>query len=169
MFYSHVRQQEGQGLVEYALILILVAVVTVVILAILGTSIRETYSCIVHELGAVGNVSIGSSGVYQYTLIDADTDQPIGRASCGQSLSTNSNINFRADAPAGVTSINFTITLPDGSVIERTENAAPWAVFGDSNGDYSSALDGTLGPGRYEIFAETNTGETSSFVFYVAE
>ena len=38
------RNEEGQGLVEYALILVLVAVVVIVILALLGPTIGNIFS-----------------------------------------------------------------------------------------------------------------------------
>ncbi|NLX10581.1 MAG: Flp family type IVb pilin [Chloroflexi bacterium] len=43
-------REEGQGLVEYALILVLVAVVVIVILAILGPTIGDVFSNIVTAL-----------------------------------------------------------------------------------------------------------------------
>jgi pilus assembly protein Flp/PilA len=45
MFY--LPREEGQGLVEYALILVLVALVVIVILALLGPTIGNTFSNIV--------------------------------------------------------------------------------------------------------------------------
>ena len=44
------RNEEGQGLVEYALILVLVAVVVIVILALLGPAIGNIFSNIVGNL-----------------------------------------------------------------------------------------------------------------------
>jgi pilus assembly protein Flp/PilA len=44
------KRQEGQGLVEYALILVLVALVVIVILAILGPAIGNTFSEIVNQI-----------------------------------------------------------------------------------------------------------------------
>lgn len=41
---------KGQGLVEYALILVLVAVVVIVILAILGPTIGNIFSSIINAL-----------------------------------------------------------------------------------------------------------------------
>ena len=41
------QNEEGQGLVEYALILVLVAVVVVVVLIVLGPVIGDTYSDII--------------------------------------------------------------------------------------------------------------------------
>lgn len=46
----YMPQEEGQGLVEYALILVLVAVVVIVILAILGPAIGNIFSNIVRQL-----------------------------------------------------------------------------------------------------------------------
>lgn len=44
------RDQEGQGLVEYALILILVAVIVLVILALLGPAVGNMFSNIVQDI-----------------------------------------------------------------------------------------------------------------------
>ncbi len=44
------RSMEGQGLVEYALILVLVAVVVIVILALLGPAIGNIFSNIINSL-----------------------------------------------------------------------------------------------------------------------
>lgn len=43
-------QENGQGLVEYALILVLVSVVVIVILAILGPAIGEIFSEVVETI-----------------------------------------------------------------------------------------------------------------------
>jgi pilus assembly protein Flp/PilA len=43
-------KEKGQGLVEYALILVLVAIVVIVILALLGPSIGAVFSNIVNAI-----------------------------------------------------------------------------------------------------------------------
>jgi len=43
-------REEGQGLVEYALILVLVAIVVIVILALLGPAIGNIFSNIVNAI-----------------------------------------------------------------------------------------------------------------------
>ena len=43
-------REEGQGLVEYALILVLVAIVVIVILALLGPAIANIFSNIVSNI-----------------------------------------------------------------------------------------------------------------------
>ncbi len=52
------QNEEGQGLVEYALILVLVAVVVIVILTVLGPTIGQVFSNIVinfEQRGFVGS------------------------------------------------------------------------------------------------------------------
>lgn len=48
MFPTH--REEGQGLVEYALILFLVAVVVIAVLALLGPQIGSVFSSVVNRL-----------------------------------------------------------------------------------------------------------------------
>ena len=48
------QNEEGQGLVEYALILVLVAVVVIVVLAILGPTIGNIFSNVINGLQAGG-------------------------------------------------------------------------------------------------------------------
>jgi pilus assembly protein Flp/PilA len=51
MLYSpYASLEDGQGLVEYALILVLVAVVVIVILALLGPAIGNIFSNIISAL-----------------------------------------------------------------------------------------------------------------------
>ena len=47
MFFA---KEKGQGLVEYALILVLVAIVVIVVLAILGPSINNIFRNIIDAL-----------------------------------------------------------------------------------------------------------------------
>ena len=46
----YMPREEGQGLVEYALILVLVAIVVLVILAVLGPAIGKIFSQIIQSL-----------------------------------------------------------------------------------------------------------------------
>ncbi|GAB4471661.1 MAG: hypothetical protein Kow00124_08930 [Anaerolineae bacterium] len=45
-----VPREKGQGLVEYALILVLVAIVVIVVLALLGPAIGEVFSDIMNAI-----------------------------------------------------------------------------------------------------------------------
>jgi pilus assembly protein Flp/PilA len=46
------RRQSGQGMVEYALILVLVSIVVIVILLTMGNQIQNVFSNVVAALGA---------------------------------------------------------------------------------------------------------------------
>jgi pilus assembly protein Flp/PilA len=46
----YLPREEGQGLVEYALILVLVAIVVIVILALLGPAIGNVFSTIIEDI-----------------------------------------------------------------------------------------------------------------------
>lgn len=50
MFYLPRKDEEGQGLVEYALILVLVAIVVIAILAIVGPQIGNIFSRVTNGL-----------------------------------------------------------------------------------------------------------------------
>lgn len=47
-----IARQEGQGMVEYALILVLVSIVVIVILLTMGNQIKNVFSDVVCALGA---------------------------------------------------------------------------------------------------------------------
>ncbi len=49
------KNEEGQALVEYALILALVAIVAIVALGILGGHVSNTFNAINNKLSTVGN------------------------------------------------------------------------------------------------------------------
>lgn len=51
MLYPAENKEGGQGLVEYALILVLVAIVVIAILAILGPQIGNIFSRVTNGLG----------------------------------------------------------------------------------------------------------------------
>lgn len=47
----YMPRDEGQGLVEYALILVLIAIVVIVVLTLLGTTVSQVFSQITSGLG----------------------------------------------------------------------------------------------------------------------
>jgi len=60
-----VRSNRGQGLVEYALILVLAAIVVIAVLVLLGPTIGQVFSSVVTNLqprGVITGVSAGRTG-----------------------------------------------------------------------------------------------------------
>jgi len=53
-FLGKFSQEEGQGLVEYALIIVLIAIVVILALGPLGDQIAAVFTNITGELGAAG-------------------------------------------------------------------------------------------------------------------
>ena len=53
-FHSGQSRESGQGLVEYALVLIFVAVVLVLLLTLLGPGVKNIYSNILNEVQTAG-------------------------------------------------------------------------------------------------------------------
>jgi pilus assembly protein Flp/PilA len=49
-FIAKMQQEEGQGLVEYALIIVLVSIAVILALTALGTSVSTVFSTIVTSL-----------------------------------------------------------------------------------------------------------------------
>ena len=79
--------------------------------------------------------------VSSLTLIDADTDQPVAGFALTDGATINlatmptRRLNVRANtSPATVGSVRFVL---DGGAINRIENAAPYALAGDTNGNYN--------------------------------
>lgn len=69
--YSVLRLSErGQGLVEYSLILVLVALIVIVVLSLLGPSIGNVFSNIVDELDVLGG---GNNYLVAITRADYDS------------------------------------------------------------------------------------------------
>ncbi len=53
-FLGKFSQEEGQGLVEYALILVFIAIVVIAVLEVLGPGVADIYQQIVDALSGVG-------------------------------------------------------------------------------------------------------------------
>jgi pilus assembly protein Flp/PilA len=53
-FHSGQNRESGQGLVEYALIMIFVAVVLILLLTLLGPGVKNIYSNILNEVQTAG-------------------------------------------------------------------------------------------------------------------
>lgn len=102
----------------------------------------------------------GSSVVSSFSLINADTDQPIagyaaipnGAIISRASLPTT-HLNVRVNTrPATVGSVRLDFDRKTGY---RTESQAPYALFGDTNGNFNA---GTLAAGLHTLTATPFSG-----------
>jgi hypothetical protein len=113
--------------------------------------------------------SIGATqSVDSLTLINADTDLPIAAhdplmngATIDLSVIGTSNLNIRANTTPNPTgSVRFGL---NGNTNYQTENAAPYALEGDSSGDYNAW---TPSVGNYTVtataYSAANAGGTAS-------
>jgi pilus assembly protein Flp/PilA len=129
MFNKLLSREEGQGLVEYALILVLVAVVVIAVLMLLGPAINQTFCRVANALqpgtcGVISSVSVNPSG----------------------GLSGNVTITVTVSEAA-----NITVTVNGSSQNQScTPSNCPSFTFGDSSGNYSvTASDGSSVSGSF--------------------
>jgi hypothetical protein len=99
-----------------------------------------------------------TSGI-TFTLVSASSNSSLGALSNGVSLSSSKtqNVNIRANAPSGAKSV--VMTLSGATSTLRVEDVAPFALFGDSNGNYFS---GSLKSGSYSLKASAYSGNGGS-------
>lgn len=129
------RSRNGQGLVEYAIVISLVAIVSIVILGLLGLAVSRSYGLIAGALGA--KKEIGSAAVQNHVYFDADVPQ------CG---TFGGELGFRAhffsDIPYNGGAINnvLTVTTDNGLVpiIEQNLSIPPGGE--GTYGNYSISL-----------------------------
>jgi hypothetical protein len=105
--------------------------------------------------------------VVGFTLIDADADQPIAAhapitdgAEIDLAALPTSNLSIRADVDGSVGSVVF--DLSGAQSHQQTENVFPYALFGDSGGDYD-AWQPSLGSYALsaQSFSQSNGGGTA--------
>ncbi|QNF34136.1 hypothetical protein HUW51_15920 [Adhaeribacter swui] len=100
--------------------------------------------------------------VVSFTLINADTDQPIQTISNGATLNLatlqTKNLNIRANTePANVGSVAFALSGKQN--YNKTETGAPYSLFGDTNGDYKPWVPAT---GTYKLTGTPYAGASAT-------
>ena len=69
------QRERGQGLVEYALILVLVAVVVIAVLSLIGPSISDVYGRVAGTLDRINYCQKSYDGWYSvYRIVDGEVD-----------------------------------------------------------------------------------------------
>ena len=116
--FKQISQEDGQGLVEYALLLVLVAIVAFVILSILGTQVATVFA-------NVGEVIDGGS------IVNMETERFGSGQHVRLNITTNSNVRITA-------------TLEDGSSRSKNCNQSCSITFnnvGSSSGTIALETD----------------------------
>ncbi len=106
----------------------------------------------------------------EVSLIDADSDRELAMLTDGGSIELASlagkNLTLAVgpddlDVDGGVGSVRLTLTV-DGESFTRTESAAPYALFGDRNGNFFGGGLSADAPGDYQLTLEVFSGAGGS-------
>jgi N-acetylneuraminic acid mutarotase len=112
-------------------------------------------------LSGTGTTTPTGQQVTHFSLINADTEQPVsgfemltgGQVTLDLTALPTRNLNLRAHtSPDPVGSVRFGL---DGNASYATENGAPYALAGDSGGNYKAW---SLGVGAHTVTATPYTG-----------
>jgi pilus assembly protein Flp/PilA len=89
---KHLSREKGQGLVEYALILVLVAIVVIAILLLLGPVIGNVFSNITDEL--LSPSGSGGGGASTKAISSVSASKSFGRLIITVSVSQNTRVSL---------------------------------------------------------------------------
>lgn len=119
--------EQGQGLAEYALILVLVAIVVIVILSVLGPAIADLLAQVTMVLNggiAVVDVELTGAGAFsnlRVTVMTSEQTTVTLTTSEGPSGSASCQPNQRCEITAsGVSSGSFTVSTDSGAETSGT-------------------------------------------------
>lgn len=138
------KKEEGQGLVEYALLLVLVAIVIIVILALMGRTVTAVYAQI--YAGINGQAIDGSGTEYVVTGVDVNVagSPPFCTITVGGTVVVFQDGQL-ADAGVGVSG-SASWSGGSGSVSGTTNSSGTASVSGASgNGNCSGSASITVG------------------------
>lgn len=109
------------------------------------------------------NAVVPENSISSFTLINADNDQVIGTITDGRTYDINAlpstNLDVRANTGESVGSVALSISGALSS--SRTENVAPYALFGNIGSDY---LGRSFSEGNYQVTATPYSGRNRSGV-----
>lgn len=123
---KRIKKQDGQGLIEYALILVLVAVVVIAILTLLGPQVGNVFSRVVNGLGVAitddggggGNDGGGGGNASDGTITAVTAWRAAGGLDVVVTVSVSASTNVTVvDSQSGKAASvgcdpNCTVTLP---------------------------------------------------------
>ena len=113
------KREEGQGLVEYALLLVLVAVIIIAILTILGSQVMVVFAKV--TAGLNGQVITGQ-GV-EAVIVGFDSNITSGTGGCGGTVSNISVIGLDDGAVLKDGTVSFKVFV-DGAQVGGTHSVS---------------------------------------------
>lgn len=135
------RREEGQGLVEYALILVLIAVVVIVILEILGGSLVLAYARIIGGLN--GQVMSGSG--QEAIILSYDMEVSGGGGTCTVNVTDISALVVQDGEPLENTAVSIPADATGGSPSNPSGTTnGNGVVSGLSTGSFNASCGGTF-------------------------
>lgn len=126
------KREEGQGLVEYALLLVLVAVVIIGILTILGSSVMVVYARVIAGLNGQTITGQGTEAIV--TGFDANITQ--GTGGCSGTVSDISFVGLLDGALLESGTVTIKIYV-DGAVVNTLSGTTNSSGMGTLAGPYS--------------------------------
>jgi pilus assembly protein Flp/PilA len=117
-------REEGQGLVEYALILVLVAIVVIAILLILGPVVGNVFSNI------VVNLTRGGGGGGQTVEITSFNISSSGTLTCVVNLTNLQVLVTENGAPVSNANVSASVTLRGGAAINLSGTTSGSGIAG---------------------------------------
>jgi pilus assembly protein Flp/PilA len=145
------KKEEGQGLVEYALLLVLVAIIVIVILAVMGRTIRGVFAEV--YAGLNGQTLTGSGTEYVVTGVSA---QPSGAPPfCNVSVSGSVTVFVDGDLAGAGVGVSGSASWSGGSGgVSGTTDSSGTASVGPASGSGNCS-------GTASITVGGNTASTS--------
>jgi pilus assembly protein Flp/PilA len=128
-------REEGQGLVEYALILVLVAIVVIAILLQLGPVVGNVFSNVVAAL-----TTAGSGGGQQITFVGTPSVTKTGNIGCTYTA-TSVRVSVTQDGnPVSGASISGSVTVRDND----GNHIVTFSIGGTTGGSGQAFLSGSI-------------------------
>lgn len=134
---KRVKRQEGQGLVEYALILVLIAVVIIAVMALMGSRINQLFARIMLEIDHPGEFTGPSVNV---TALSANAFSACGFSGCDVDASANITLDV-GGSPSSC--VQFTVS-GGGSKLVCAANPSV-TLSGDASGELTACVIGVRG------------------------
>ncbi len=138
------KREEGQGLVEYALVLVLVAIVVILIVQLLGTAVTVVFARVLAGLNGQMLNGVGT----EYLVSGADITSVGVAGSCDVILTNVTVVAFQDGTALSNASVSVPVTAPGGSstLTGTTDSNGVATGLGTT---FSAACSGTVTIGNF--------------------